>query len=170
PSDYQTKFCDQLVKHCAQGFSFESFAHRIGVSERTLRNWRDSYPEFAEAYDRAKTAALFFFEERLIHAISGSKKSSKQSAAILIFTLKTRFSAIYGQNFVTPPQEPVDVTPGFEFRGRRVTIAELRGQDLIDVEEHLNQKIKELDDRIARIKTPNPLMKDRRSLITGKNS
>lgn len=117
PSTYQAKFCDQLVKHCEQGFSFESFAHRIGVSDRTLRNWRDQHSEFQEAYDRARTASLFFFEKLLIQSLTGKSKSSKLNPALLIFTLKTRFSAIYGQPIMAKaPTELIDKPGSFDFK------------------------------------------------------
>lgn len=33
--------------------TFEGFAKIVGVTSRTLLNWRDKYPSFAEAYERA---------------------------------------------------------------------------------------------------------------------
>ena len=33
--------------------TFEGFANKIGVTSRTLENWRDKYPTFADAYERA---------------------------------------------------------------------------------------------------------------------
>ena len=33
--------------------TFEGFATSIGVTSRTLENWRDKYPSFGEAYERA---------------------------------------------------------------------------------------------------------------------
>lgn len=33
--------------------TFEGFAVSIGVTSRTLENWRNNYPSFAEAYERA---------------------------------------------------------------------------------------------------------------------
>ena len=33
--------------------TFEGFAISIGVTSRTLENWRDNYPSFGEAYEKA---------------------------------------------------------------------------------------------------------------------
>lgn len=38
--------------------TFELFAASIGVTAATLRNWRDTYPRFCEAYEYAKTMQL----------------------------------------------------------------------------------------------------------------
>ena len=61
PTKYNPKFANQIINHCSKGFSFETFAHKIGVSDRTLRNWQQHIPEFAEAVERAKIAALYFY-------------------------------------------------------------------------------------------------------------
>jgi transposase-like protein len=164
PSTYQAKFCDQLVKHCEQGFSFESFAHRIGVSDRTLRNWRDQHSEFQEAYDRARTASLFFFEKLLIQSLTGKSKSSKLNPALLIFTLKTRFSAIYGQPIMAKaPTELIDKPGSFDFKGRRVTIAELNGDELREAAVHLENEIQQSLKMFEVLDSPNPFEKRRAS-------
>lgn len=161
PSKYQAKFCDQLVKHCEQGFSFESFAHRIGVSDRTLRNWRDEHVDFREAQDRAKTASLFFFEKLLIQSLNGKSKSSKVTPALLIFTLKTRFSAIYGQPSLTiHPIAAVDQPGSFDFKGRRVTVAELTGDELREAARQVENEIKQSLDMFKLLDSPNPFTKN----------
>lgn len=162
PSKFESKFCDQLVKHCSQGYSFESFAHKIGVSERTLRNWKDNYSVFADAYDQAKSAALHFYEKLLVQTLNGRrKKQSKQTASLLIFTLKTRFSAIYGQPAPTNQATPIVDPPGsIEFKGRKVTVAELHGDDLAEAEKYLDQKIKDVEAQLERINSPNPFLEN----------
>lgn len=162
PSKFDLKFCDQLIKHCSQGYSFESFAHKIGVSERTLRNWRDTYSVFADAHDQAKSAALHFYEKLLVQTLNGRRKTqSKQSASLLIFTLKTRFSAIYRQPVSTDQAASTVDPPGtFEFKGRKVTVAELHGEELAEAERYLDQKIKDVEARIERIRSPNPFLEN----------
>lgn len=161
PSKFQSKFCDQLVKHCEQGFSFESFAHRISVSDRTLRNWREEHADFREAQDRAKAAALFFFEKLLIQSMNGKSRSLKANPALLIFTLKTRFSAIYGQpTIVSQPLAVVDQPGSFEFKGRRVTVAELTGDELREAARHIENEIKQSLDMFKLLDSPNPFVKN----------
>ncbi len=162
PSKFDLKYCDQLIKHCSQGYRFESFVHKIGVSERTLRNWKDNYSVFAEAHDQAKSAGLHFFEKLLVQSLTGRRKAnSKQSASLLIFTLKTRFSVIYGQPMSSQQNTPVADPPGtFEFKGRKVTVAELHGEELAEAERYLDQKIKDVEARIKRIRSPNPFFEN----------
>lgn len=61
PSSYDTKYCNELIKHCSKGMSFESFAFKVGVSSRTLNNWSKHYVEFEEAHAQAKVARLYFY-------------------------------------------------------------------------------------------------------------
>jgi hypothetical protein len=43
--EYQNVPCDLPM--------FEGFAKKIGVTTKTLNNWRDKYPKFREAYEKA---------------------------------------------------------------------------------------------------------------------
>ena len=94
PSDFHPKYASELIKHCEKGFSFESFAHKVGVTSRTLRNWRKYYGDFNEACERAETARLFFYEKQLNGFITGQ---SKGNIAALLFAMKTQYPEMYSQ-------------------------------------------------------------------------
>lgn len=74
--------------------SFELFAFKIGVSSRTLNNWCRHFGEFAEAHEQAKIARLYFFEQHLNRAITGSFKGN---IAALLYALKTQYPEQYSQ-------------------------------------------------------------------------
>lgn len=59
-SKYEERFCDALVAHMTDGYSFESFAGVIGIGRRSLFNWQNAHPEFKDAHDRASCAALLW--------------------------------------------------------------------------------------------------------------
>lgn len=162
PSTYQSKFCNQLVKHCEQGFSFESFAHRIGVSDRTLRNWREQHADFADACERAKAASLFFFEKLLLQTLGGKSRSSKVNPALLIFTLKTRFSPVYGQPVPTVQPVVINQSDSFDFKGRQVTVADLRGDELREAAEIFGKQIIESNKLLQLLDEPDPFVGRRR--------
>lgn len=153
----------KLVKHCEQGFSFESFAHRVGVSDRTLRNWRDQHADFSEACERAKAASLYFFEKLLIQNLNGKSRSSKINPALLIFTLKTRFSAIYGQPSPIIQSTLIDQPDSFEFKGRRVTVADLKGNDLREAAEIFGKQIEANNELLKLLDSPSPFEGRRRA-------
>lgn len=49
PTDYRIEYCDELIKHCAKGLSYESFAGAISVSRQTLYQWEQDHKEFSDA-------------------------------------------------------------------------------------------------------------------------
>lgn len=68
PTDYHPKYCEEIVtffskkptklageKLIAEDMPFiEAFARSIDVTHKTLLNWCDTYPEFLQAYKKAK--------------------------------------------------------------------------------------------------------------------
>jgi hypothetical protein len=63
PSEYKPEYCEQLIEHMKDGFSFESFGGIIGVSKKTLYNWADNFPEFLHAKERGTSFSLFWWEK-----------------------------------------------------------------------------------------------------------
>lgn len=73
PPDYDPKFCDLLLEHMAQGFSFESFAGVIGVCKKTLYNWVNTkeYAHFLHAKDRGAELCRLWWEKLGIQGVQG---------------------------------------------------------------------------------------------------
>lgn len=69
PTNYEPKFCEMLVTHMNGGYSFSSFAAKIGVGRRILYDWCRCYPEFLEAYEAGYSAALLHYETQLNNGI-----------------------------------------------------------------------------------------------------
>ncbi len=53
------------------GHPFESFAGRVGVTRRTLYNWIEKHPEFAESKEISREHARLFHIDLGIKAMSG---------------------------------------------------------------------------------------------------
>jgi hypothetical protein len=51
-SKYRKAFCEKLVEHLGRGLTLISFGAEVGVGRKTLYNWLEKYPAFAEAYDQ----------------------------------------------------------------------------------------------------------------------
>ena len=84
PTTYRPEYCQAIIKYFggadswdintdAKGSSkaipssklptFERWAAEMGVGQRTLLDWRDRYPEFADAYETAKSLQKAFLME-----------------------------------------------------------------------------------------------------------
>jgi len=56
PTKYYPELCDELPHMFKDGESLaEVCAYRLGVTQKTFLEWVHKYPEFAEAYDAART-------------------------------------------------------------------------------------------------------------------
>lgn len=88
PTEYHSHYCDQLVDHMSQGFSYESFSAVIGTCRSTLYNWEKSHPEFLDAKKRAFDACQLRWESMCIDTIFESKGLNTPA---WIFNMKNRF-------------------------------------------------------------------------------
>ena len=89
PSKYDVKFCQQLIDHMTQGYSFESFAGLCEVNKDTLYEWAKVQPDFSEA------KKLGFEKSRLFWERVGIDQSveGKGNSTAYIFNMKNRFPA-----------------------------------------------------------------------------
>lgn len=82
PSDYEPKFCDDIVSFMAQGYSMTAFAGDIGVCRDTISEWASKHPEFSAAIKRGKAARTKNLEGGLLSEELGPKVTAR------IFALK----------------------------------------------------------------------------------
>lgn len=88
PSKYKPEFCQQLIAHMAEGFSFESFAANIGTCRDVLYNWCKEYPDFLDAKKRGHDLSLKWWENIIRAGIVGKIKGF--SASMAIFAMKNK--------------------------------------------------------------------------------
>jgi hypothetical protein len=62
PTLYKPEYCEQMIAHCKQGYSFDSFAGKLLISRETLYNWRKEHTEFFDAANISKEACRTFWE------------------------------------------------------------------------------------------------------------
>jgi hypothetical protein len=87
PTDYKPEYCQMLIDHMAEGFSFESFAGLIGVTRSTIYEWVSAQPEFSDAKQRGFEASRLTWEK----IGSTIAKSGTGNATAFIFNMKNRF-------------------------------------------------------------------------------
>lgn len=94
PTLYNPKYCDQLIEHMAEGYSFESFGGLIDVCRDTLFEWAKVYPEFSDAKNRAYELNRLFWEKIGISIA----KNGEGNPTAWIFNMKNRFRKEWRDN------------------------------------------------------------------------
>ena len=117
PTKYKKEYCEELIMHMEQGFSFESFAGKIKTCKQTIYNWLDLYPEFLDAKNIAFEASRLFWEKCGIVGVwhneeydsQGRKTySQKLNSSAWIFNMKNRFGWTDKKEVLT--KDPVNIT------------------------------------------------------------
>lgn len=57
PSKYEPGLCEAATRHCRLGATDAVLAEHFGIAESTLYEWKNQYPEFAEAIKEGKRPA-----------------------------------------------------------------------------------------------------------------
>lgn len=87
PTLYKEDYCEQLIEHMTQGFSFESFAGFIGVCKDTLNEWAKVHEQFSAAKKIAFEKSRFAWEKIGIDIA----KTNDGNSTSFIFNMKNRF-------------------------------------------------------------------------------
>lgn len=88
PTKYKPEYCQLLITHMSTGKSFETFAVKTDVCSATLYLWLEEFPEFLEAYKKAKDINREFWEQVGINNATGIGEGNP---ATWIFWMKARF-------------------------------------------------------------------------------
>lgn len=88
PTLYKPEYCQLLIDHMTQGFSYETFPAVIGVAKQTIYNWEAAHPEFLDAKNTAMVQCRLFWEGLGIKLATGAIQGN---AAIWIFNMINRF-------------------------------------------------------------------------------
>jgi hypothetical protein len=99
PSDYDRIYCEMLIKHMEDGFSFEAFGKVAKCSKQTLYDWCKAHPEFLDAKKIGETASQYHWEEKGIKGLynetikdgEGMTVTRSINASLWIFNMKNRF-------------------------------------------------------------------------------
>lgn len=63
PTLYRPEFCEEVVRHGAEGLSRVQIAAELMVSRQTLHDWEKAYPDFLDAMTRARDLSQAWFEK-----------------------------------------------------------------------------------------------------------
>lgn len=93
---YDPKYCETAVEVLSRGKSLAAVCVAIGVCRKTLYNWRDTHPDFADALNFGLQKAQEKWEEIGEKGIEGEIKNFQGSP--WMFTMKSRFRADYAED------------------------------------------------------------------------
>lgn len=88
PSKFKPEYCQMLIEHMSQGYSYESFAAKVDDCRATLYNWEEKHPEFLDAKKRAVDKCLEKWETLCLDSIHDP---GTLSVPLWIFNMKNRF-------------------------------------------------------------------------------
>ena len=92
---YDPKFCQELVECGKKGLTVAQAAMEMGVSRRVLFNWRDTHPEFSEAWEDYVDASQAHWEKIAHSAVFNSKD---YNGNLITWQLMKRFPKDYQEN------------------------------------------------------------------------
>jgi len=97
---FKEEWCQMLIDHIADGFSFESFGGDIGCGRTLLYEMLAEYPQFKAAKETGESMDIKKCEQYLKAHIAGAKTSTFDSKRAnlnaLLFKMKTRHYKVYG--------------------------------------------------------------------------
>jgi transposase-like protein len=97
PTKYKLEYCEEIIESGKAGYSLTAFAGSIGVCRETVRQWRNKYPEFAEAAAVAAACAAVVWESKLIALADGEPGN----VTAVIFALKNRVGEDWRDRTIT---------------------------------------------------------------------
>lgn len=105
-STYSAANCHELVRLMKKGASYQQVAAKLNVTTQTLRNWRDAYPDFKEAYEKGAVLACAWWETELMKGMN-DKTKPRHWATSMIYMMKCRFKD-FGYNEKT--EQTIEIT------------------------------------------------------------
>lgn len=105
---YKKEYCDLLIEHMREGYSYGTFASVIQVNPDTLYEWESKHKDWVMAKEQAKNAGLMTWETVGIASQQGKLKGSFSHWAIM-------GKNIYGANISFDSNSTPATSDGFVF-------------------------------------------------------
>lgn len=89
-TDYRPEYAEQAFNYCLLGATDVDLAGFFHVTDRTLRNWKKRFPEFADKTDAGKAAADAKVARSLYNNATNNGTMLDGDTTACIFWLKNR--------------------------------------------------------------------------------
>jgi transposase len=63
PTKYRPEYCQMLIDHMSEGYSFKSFAARVYCNEDTVAEWAKVHKDFSDAKTIGRALERFIWEK-----------------------------------------------------------------------------------------------------------
>lgn len=90
-SKYKEEYCVQLLDHCAEGRSIETFAAKINSIPEALAYWANKHVEFEVCLRVAYWKSLHFWEDCLIRDQENIKEFKTLNPQLYIAVMRNRY-------------------------------------------------------------------------------
>jgi hypothetical protein len=110
PTKYDPSYCERIIKLGKEGMSVVEMACDIGVHRETIeKNWPAEYPEFSEAFARARDESQAWWERTGREGM----KSKSIDAAIYSRSMAARFPKDWRDKTLVGSDPDNPLPPGF---------------------------------------------------------
>lgn len=89
PTKYRPEYCEMLIEHRKNGFSFETFAAIVHVDRDTIYHWTKLFPAFSDAKKISDTYCRLWWESVGNRGVTG--KIEGFSSSTWVFNMKARW-------------------------------------------------------------------------------
>lgn len=89
-SSYRPEYAELATNYCLLGATDDDLARFFGVTDRTLRNWKNRYPEFEQATQDGKTVADAKVSRSLFNKATNNGTMKDGDTTACIYWLKNR--------------------------------------------------------------------------------
>lgn len=97
PSDYDPSYCQKAIELGTKGKSLEQISGALGITYRTLCNWRDSHEEFFHALEEAKIREMIWWEEHAQAYLVEHKDGERLNVGLWSRSMAARFPKKYSE-------------------------------------------------------------------------
>lgn len=89
---YKPEYCEMLIDHMTEGFSYKSFAGKLGITKQALYKWEKDHPEFAEAKEIGLSRSLYWWEALSLEHARYSQRGYRVDPVFWKYNMTVRFS------------------------------------------------------------------------------
>lgn len=91
PTKYKEKYCEMLIEHMKQGYSFETFGAIVDCHKDTLYEWCAKHPEFSDAKKKGAAYSQMMWEKMGMQGMWNQYQGDSFNQALWMFNMKSRF-------------------------------------------------------------------------------
>lgn len=97
PTEYDPSYCQKAIELGSKGKSLEQISGALGITYRTLCNWRDTHEDFFHALEEAKVREMIWWEEHAQAYLVEHKDGERLNVGLWSRSMAARFPKKYSE-------------------------------------------------------------------------